>query len=192
MLFKIAKKPEVAMSWRPLVPWVSVVGLWLVGCNYETGQIAFDRGNHQRAIEVWENAASWGDVQAQMALADLYSRGEHVPQDLDRALYHAESAAQSTPSGARQWAEHTLATVYARQGRYADAITWYRSDPKQAARWLNAAAAQGNDEAKRMLSEQQTSAKAAIPEGLPPVDGSCTAVDEAELQRTENDPDIQA
>jgi TPR repeat protein len=65
-------------------------------------------------------------------------------------------------------------------------------NPQQAARWLNAAAAQGNDEAKRMLSEQQTSAKAAIPEGLPPVDGSCTAVDEAELQRTENDPDIQA
>jgi TPR repeat protein len=73
---------------------------------------------------------------------------------LDRALYHAESAAQSTPSGARQWAEHTLATVYARQGRYADAITWYRSGPKQAAHWLNAAAAQGNEEAKRMLSEQ--------------------------------------
>src|SRR5918999_6293472 len=89
LLLKPARELEAVMSWR-LALCLAALGLWLAGCNYKMGKISYDRGDHERAVEVWESAASWGDVQAQMALARLYTRGEHVPLDLDRALHHAQ------------------------------------------------------------------------------------------------------
>lgn len=99
--------------------------LLLVGCNYETGRLADASGDRERAVAIWTNAAEWGDVDAQLALARLYLNGEGVPQDLDRAKRFAQTAVRDGEAEQRKWAYQLLAEADERQGREQDAFSWY-------------------------------------------------------------------
>ncbi len=50
--------------------------------------------NPQRALELYQDAASEDFVDAQMKLFDIYTQGQVVPQDLNKARYWLEKAAE--------------------------------------------------------------------------------------------------
>ncbi len=57
-----------------------------VWADLADGLAAFDAGDYQQAAAEWRPLAEAGDVEAQLALADLYRNGLGVPLDLAAAL----------------------------------------------------------------------------------------------------------
>jgi len=116
--------------------------LFLGGCKPQTGdaRAAFERGNYERARELWLPAAEAGDAQAQNALGTLYYLGLGVRRDDDRALQWFEQAARQGHPGAQR---NTGMMYMDGRGTRQDFVTAYM--------WFYAADKQGNKGADAYL-----------------------------------------
>src|SRR5262249_23156894 len=66
----------------------------------DDGRAAFDRGDYQRAIAIWQPLAEQGNSLAQNALGMMYSSGRGVTKDYEEALrWFRLSADQGDPFG---------------------------------------------------------------------------------------------
>jgi TPR repeat protein len=100
---------------------------------FSAGVEAFDRGEYEKAREIWLTHAHRGDPAAQRNLAHIYRMGLGVPQDFVQAAAWYRLAADSGLARAQA----NLASMYLRgQG--------LEEDPRQAAYWFTAAATNGH------------------------------------------------
>ena len=61
--------------------------------DFQAGVEAYDGGDVPAALAEWRTAARAGDLDAQVALADLYAQGIGLPKDLSAAAYWYRRAA---------------------------------------------------------------------------------------------------
>lgn len=80
--------------------------------KYDEAEIAKNKGDIQKAIMLWKEAAKSGQeseqIMAAYNIADAYNNGTGVPQDFVQALYWFERAA---PASVGKWKERLLRTV---------------------------------------------------------------------------------
>ena len=66
-----------------------LVGLLLIPAlgwaDFQAGQDAYERGDHDTALKEWRPLADQGDVKAQFNLGVMYQLGQGVPQDYAEA-----------------------------------------------------------------------------------------------------------
>ena len=100
--------------------WLCVLGLssLILGApaaaqDYETGMTAFESGDFERAVRIWEPLAESGDPIAQYSLGKIFeSGGGGVPKNYGRAVeWYRQAAGQGVPA-----AQNNLGLMYA-QGR---------------------------------------------------------------------------
>lgn len=123
-----------------------------LAADLEKGLAAANSGDYQTAFENFLPLAAEGHVSAQLALADMYDKGNGVPKDIDEALRWYRMAAEQGNAQAQSYLGD-MATigvgvplgvdVYARA--MAEAVRWYRK-----------AAAQGYAAAQFKLGEMST------------------------------------
>ncbi len=93
--------------------------------GFEDGLLAYHRGDHQVAMEIWRPLAEQGHASAQYSLGLLYYRGEGVLPDPKRAAkwYH-KAAEQGDPD-----AQLNLGLMYAQgdglKKNYTTAYKWF-------------------------------------------------------------------
>ena len=93
--------------------------------GFEDGLLAYHRGDHQAAMEIWRPLAEQGHAPAQYSLGLLYYRGEGVLPDPKRAAkwYH-KAADQGDPD-----AQLNLGLMYAQgdglKRNYLTAYKWF-------------------------------------------------------------------
>lgn len=127
------------------------------GTALRRGQRAAARGKDAKAAAIWHEAAREGDVDCQLALADVLWNGQGVLRDLRTAIRWYEQAAEAgkAPAQAR------LAGIYAaglgvpadRQKSQDDAgaMPYVPRDRAKARHWAKLAAEQGHAEAQVLL-----------------------------------------
>jgi TPR repeat protein len=113
----------------------------LGGCSYKTGQLSYDRGDSQRAAEIWRRLAEWGDPAASLALGRLYLRGEGVPRDLAEAERLIRPVAKAADASMRGWALYHLGEIALEQKRPAQAADDFRQAAALENGWAKAALA---------------------------------------------------
>ena len=93
--------------------------------GFEDGLLAYHRGDHRVAMEIWRPLAEQGHASAQYSLGLLYYRGEGVlPNPKQAAKWYHKAADQGDPD-----AQFNLGLMYA-QGdglnkNYATAYKWF-------------------------------------------------------------------
>lgn len=118
-----------------------------LGCNSVCAQDALDRvqvlkdtaknyywgvgkkQDYRRALELYEQAASLGDVEASYIAGGMYYTGKGVSKNLERAFYYLDYAAaqgKSTVASQRALAQFYLLGSVVPQN-YAKAAEWYQS-----------------------------------------------------------------
>ena len=110
--------------------------------QYKVAVYYMKRGIYDSGIEWYITAAENGQARAEYELADMYMKGDKVPQSIEKALYWYQQSAQS---GFVQ-GQVKLGTMYMNGGVV-------KKDLVQAYRWLRSAAAQGNTEALEEVNE---------------------------------------
>ncbi len=93
--------------------------------GFEDGLLAYHRGDHQVAIEIWRPLAEQGHASAQYHLGLLYYRGEGVlPNPKQAATWYRKAADQGDPD-----AQLNLGLMYAHgdglKKNYATAYKWF-------------------------------------------------------------------
>lgn len=78
------------------------VGLMLAGPvsaqDFDKGSAAYDAGDFMTALQEWLPLAEQGDANAQYNLAELYKKGQGVPQDrVQASIWYRLSAEQGHP-----------------------------------------------------------------------------------------------
>ncbi len=106
--------------------------------DYNSGYVAFDRGDFATARKEWKPLAEKGDARAQFRLGCLYTFGQGVPEDYAMALRFYRMAAER---GDRD-AQNNLG------GMYAEGLG-VQADLVQAYMWFDLAAAQGRELASK-------------------------------------------
>ncbi|MBI3775456.1 MAG: sel1 repeat family protein [Gammaproteobacteria bacterium] len=96
---------------------------------YDDGMDAYQAGNYQHALQLWESLAGHEHPQAHYNLGFMHEFGYGVAPDDVRAFSHYLRAAQQ----GHVQAQHTVAWMYQR----GKGVT---ADREQAARWLDIAA----------------------------------------------------
>lgn len=109
--------------------------------NYK-GYAEFKMANYANARTIWEALAARGNPEAHFNLGILEEDGLGGPADMERARAHYESAA----IGGSSKAQYRLGLLYTTGGKLA-------RDEAKAARWLAAAAAQGDRDAAALLDK---------------------------------------
>jgi len=56
----------------------TVLASTVYAASYEDGQVAYDTKDYHQAVEIWEGLAEQGDIQSQLKMAELYSKGFFV------------------------------------------------------------------------------------------------------------------
>ena len=132
----------------PLLPRVILLTLLSAGsaapsfADFAAGLEAYDAGDYATAFEAWRPLAEAGDVEAQLALAGLFSDGVGVPPDHAEAVrWYRMAAEQGDPVG-----QLNLGDFYARGLGVA-------RDLGQAVYWLTLSARQGRRWPKRRIAE---------------------------------------
>jgi TPR repeat protein len=93
--------------------------------GFEDGLLAYHRGDHATALEIWRSLAEQGHAASQYSLGLLYYRGEGVlPDPKQAAKWYRKAADQGDPD-----AQLNLGLMYA-QGEgvkkdYVDAYKWF-------------------------------------------------------------------
>ena len=96
----------------------------------------FEAGDRTRSIELFQKAASEGNPQAQVNLANIYDDGDGVPRDFDKARYWYKRAIRNgMPEAA-----YNLGVSYMARG-----------DKRWAIHWLKVARAMGDIDAAELL-----------------------------------------
>ena len=69
------------------------------------GREAFEKGDYQRAVLEWQNAADRGDAEAQFGMGSLYEIGAgELKQDYKRADYwYRKATSRATPRRNTGW-----------------------------------------------------------------------------------------
>ncbi len=93
--------------------------------GFEDGLLAYHRGDHRVAMEVWRPLAEQGHASAQYSLVLLYYRGEGVlPNPKQAAQWYHKAADQGDPD-----AQLNLGLMYAQgdglKKNYATAYKWF-------------------------------------------------------------------
>lgn len=136
------------MCYRPALLSGLVLGLVLaVGAaplraDFQEGLAAYDAGDFAAAAEAWRPLAEAGDVEAQVALAGLYTSGLGVPTDPTEAARLYRAAAEQGDAVARL----NLGDAYSRGAGVP-------RDPARAYVWLSLAAEQGRNWARNKRDE---------------------------------------
>ena len=136
------------MCYRPALLSGLVLGLVLaVGAaplraDFQEGLAAYDAGDFAAAAEAWRPLAEAGDVEAQVALAGLYTSGLGVPTDPTEAARLYRAAAEQGDAVARL----NLGDAYSRGAGVP-------RDPVRAYVWLSLAAEQGRNWARNKRDE---------------------------------------
>jgi uncharacterized protein len=108
--------------------------------TWELGKVAFDRGDHSAAINIWKQLAEAGDTNSQMLLGAVYEAGRGIEQDSQKALALRTRAAQGGVAAAQvEVALHHL------NGRGT------KKDCDKAIEWFKLAASNNNAVAKQNL-----------------------------------------
>jgi hypothetical protein len=99
--------------------------------QFRRGWLAYETGEFDEALRVWQALAKQGDVSAQINLGVMYDHGEGVPEDPVTAIKWYRAAALHGNSGA----QYNLGLMYA-TGRgvlrdMAEAVAWYRRAAEQ-------------------------------------------------------------
>jgi|GEM_PF-3074001 len=123
-------------AWKP---YAQVLALMLAAlaalparADYAVGQAAFEARNYKAAAAEWAAAADAGDARAQVSLAQMYERGQGVPEDPLKAVALYRKAAEQGFANA----QFSLGVIYD-QGR------GVRRNLREAAKWYRRAAEQG-------------------------------------------------
>ena len=136
------------MCYRPALLSGLVLGLVLaVGAaplraDFQEGLAAYDAGDFAAAAEAWRPLAEAGYVEAQVALAGLYTSGLGVPTDPTEAARLYRAAAEQGDAVARL----NLGDAYSRGAGVP-------RDPVRAYVWLSLAAEQGRNWARNKRDE---------------------------------------
>ncbi len=93
--------------------------------GFEDGLLAYHRGDHRVAMEIWRPLAEQGHASAQFSLGLLYDRGEGVlPNPKQAAKWYHKAADQGDPD-----AQLNLGLMYAQgdglKKNYATAYKWF-------------------------------------------------------------------
>ena len=107
---------------------------------YEDGVEAHKKGEMDKAVELYANAASQGVVDAQMLLGYLYMNGEGVPKNLAKAFGLFKQAADNGDVKGQE----QLAMMF-------DNGLGVPRDYAEAAKWYDKAARQNSGEAQKTL-----------------------------------------
>jgi len=108
--------------------------------NYESGTIAFERGDYGTALREFKVLAEQKDSRGQYGLGLMHDLGTGVPTDFKEAVkWYRLSAKQGNAD-----AQNNLATMYA-EGEGVE------KDANKAAKWYERAAQQGNFDAPNNL-----------------------------------------
>ena len=103
--------------------------------DFADGLAAYDAGDYETAVAEWLPLAEQGDVDAQVALADLYLAGQGVRPDTARALRWYRRAAEA----GNAVAQLNLGDLYSRgAGVPRDLVTafvWFSLSAEQGRRW---------------------------------------------------------
>ncbi len=86
---------------KPVLPIVALAAfVWLVPAaapaSFETGQAAYEAEKYSDALQIWEEAATAGDIRAQYHLARMFEagRGRILRRDYPSAIHWYETAAR--------------------------------------------------------------------------------------------------
>lgn len=71
-----------------------------LGCKYDRGAMGFEL-DQLKAIELWQQAADLGSIDAHTCLAATYNEGTIVERDFKKVKYHWECAAMGGDDGSR-------------------------------------------------------------------------------------------
>tara|TARA_R110001606_G_scaffold218857_3_gene366684 strand:- start:60 stop:536 length:477 start_codon:yes stop_codon:yes gene_type:complete len=115
--------------------------------------VAYYNGDYVTALRLWRPLAEQGDTDAQFSLAQMYYKGQGVPQDYNEALKLYRKAAEQGNAEAL----YTLGLMY-------DDGQGVPQDYVEAHRWFNLSAAKGNTHAGKhrdMLAREMTPAQIA-------------------------------
>jgi len=111
----------------------------------DEGMAAYDRGDYETALAIWQRLADAGNPVAQFNVGNLYLKGLGVPRDPERAArYYEQAAAQG-----HGVAQYNLAVMYA-------SGTGVARDYQQAMDWIDKALVNIGDE-DRQLAQQARS-----------------------------------
>lgn len=110
--------------------------------NSEAGSVAYDAGDYDKALRIWQPLAEKGDVRAQRGLGKMYEKGRGVDRDFAVALKWYRPAAERGDAES----QYRLAVGYA----YGLGI---KKDEAAAAAWLQKAAANGQKRAQKSLAK---------------------------------------
>ncbi len=104
--------------------------------SYQEGLDAFDRGDYETALKEWRPLAEKGNANAQFNLAQMYDKGQSVPQDYQQAARWFTKAAEAGLANAQD----NLASMYfLGEGVPQDYVLAHM--------WANLAASQGGEDA---------------------------------------------
>ena len=121
---------------------VLAVGAAPLRADFQEGLAVYDAGDFAAAAEAWRPLAAAGDVEAQVALAGLYTSGLGVPTDPTEAARLYRAAAEQGDAVARL----NLGDAYSRGAGVP-------RDPVRAYVWLSLAAEQGRNWARNKRDE---------------------------------------
>ena len=126
---------------------VLAVGAAPLRADFQEGLAAYDAGDFA-AAEAWRPLAAAGDVEAQVALAGLYTSGLGVPTDPTEAarLYRAAGLYRAAAEQGDAVARLNLGDAYSRGAGVP-------RDPVRAYVWLSLAAEQGRNWARNKRDE---------------------------------------
>ena len=116
--------------------------------DFSDGVEAYDEGDYETALALWQSLASQGDPRAQYRLAQMFAAGIGVRKDVPVALRWLRQAAEQGSVEAR----YDLALRYSR-GR------GVRKDDAQAASWYGSLAEDGHATAQYLLARMYEQGK---------------------------------
>lgn len=117
-------------------------GLGLPIAKYNCGVMYAERGEQERAVASWREAAEMDETYSMLKLGWAYEHGLGVPQNCEESLRHFEAAAISGSAYAQEWCGE----------RYAMGIRDVKRDITKGVGFLNQAAAAGRPRAKYVLA----------------------------------------
>ena len=94
----------------------------------------------EKGVQLLKTAADNGEANAQITLAGMYRKGEHVEKNVAEAIHWYRMAALQ----GHEHAQLALGTIF---------MEGTRKNPLEAKKWLKQAAGQGNSRARALLSQ---------------------------------------
>jgi len=93
--------------------------------DYSFALKAYQKGNFERALELWTNLAERGDPRSQYRLSRMYQQGSGVEQDLYIAIGWSRKAAAKGHSGAQNFLGWRYFKGDGVAQNYTEAASWY-------------------------------------------------------------------